>query len=111
MSVMQTVFISSIQSGFEDVRAAARDGVESFGWRAVMAETVGATPASPQRGLLDRVAESDVVLLLIGPRYGASQESGLTARPRRNLTKRDGAGSRSSCCARRASSSPSSRSS
>jgi len=76
---MQTVFISSIQSGFEDVRAAARDGVESFGWRAVMAETVGATPASPQRGLLDRVAESDVVLLLIGPRYGASQESGLSA--------------------------------
>jgi hypothetical protein len=76
---MQTVFISSIQSGFEDVRAAARAGVESFGWRAMMAETVGATPASPQRGLLDRVAESDVLVLLVGPRYGARQESGLSA--------------------------------
>jgi hypothetical protein len=76
---MKTVFISSIQSGFGDVRAAARAGVESFGWRAMMAETVGATPASPQRALLDRVAESDVLVLLVGPRYGARQESGLSA--------------------------------
>jgi uncharacterized protein DUF4062 len=76
---MQTVFISSIQSGFEDVRAAARAGVESFGWRAMMAETVGAAPASPQRALLDRVGESDVLVLLVGSRYGARQESGLSA--------------------------------
>jgi Domain of unknown function (DUF4062) len=76
---MQTVFISSVQSGFEDVRAAARAGVESFGWRAMMAETVGAVPASPQRALLDRVAESDVLVLLVGARYGARQESGLSA--------------------------------
>ena len=76
---MQTVFISSIQSGFEDVRAAARAGVESFGGRAMMAETVGAAPASPQRALLDRVAESAVLVLLVGPRYGARQESGLSA--------------------------------
>jgi Domain of unknown function (DUF4062) len=76
---MQTVFISSIQSGFEDVRAAARAGVESFGWRAMMAETIGAAPASPQRALLDCVADSDALLLLVGPRYGARQESGLSA--------------------------------
>jgi hypothetical protein len=76
---MQTAFISSIQGGFEDVRAAARAGVESFGWRAVMAETVGAAPASPQRALLDRVAESDVLLLLVGPRYGARHQSGFSA--------------------------------
>lgn len=79
MSAVQTVFISSIQGGFEDVRAAARAGVESFGWRPVMAEAVGAAPASPQRALLDRVAESDVLLLLVGPRYGARQQSGLSA--------------------------------
>src|SRR6266540_1880759 len=74
---MQTVFISSIQSGFEDVRAAARAGVESFGWRAMMAETIGAAPASPQRALLDRVADSDALLLLVGPRYGVRQEGEL----------------------------------
>jgi Domain of unknown function (DUF4062) len=76
---MQTVFISSVQSGFEDVRAAARAGVESFGWRAMMAETLGAAPASPQRALLDRVGESNVLVLLVGSRYGARQESGLSA--------------------------------
>jgi hypothetical protein len=79
MSAVQTVFISSIQGGFEDVRAAARAGVESFGLRPVMAETVGAADASPQRALLDRVAESDVLVLLVGPRYGARQVSGLSA--------------------------------
>jgi hypothetical protein len=79
MSAVQTVFISSIQGGFEDVRAAARAGVESFGLRPVMAETVGAAHASPQRALLDRVGESDVLVLLVGPRYGARQVSGLSA--------------------------------
>src|SRR5438876_486812 len=79
MSGVQTVFISSIQGGFEDVRAAARAGVESFGLRPVMAETLGAADASPQRALLDRVAETDVLVLLVGPRYGARQASGLSA--------------------------------
>ena len=79
MSAVQKVFISSIQSGFEEVRAAARSGLESLGLRAVMAETVGAVAASPQRALLDRVAESDVLVLLVGPRYGARQASGLSA--------------------------------
>jgi hypothetical protein len=79
MSAMQTVFISSIQTGFEEVRAAARAGVESFGWQPVMAELAGAAAASPQRALLDRVAESDVFLLLVGPRYGTRQQSGRSA--------------------------------
>ncbi|CAN5716546.1 hypothetical protein BH18ACT13_BH18ACT13_08070 [soil metagenome] len=73
------VFISSIQDGFEDVRAAARAGVETYGHRAVMAETSGAAAASPQRALLDRVAAADIFLLLVGPRYGMRQASGLSA--------------------------------
>jgi hypothetical protein len=73
------IFISSIQSGFEDVRAGARAGVENYGHRAVMAETVGAAPTSPQRALLDLVAAADAFLLLIGPRYGTRQASGLSA--------------------------------
>jgi Domain of unknown function (DUF4062) len=76
---MADVFISSIQSGLEDVRAGARAGVENYGYRAVMAETTGAAAASPQRALLDRVASADIFLLLIGPRYGARQASGLSA--------------------------------
>jgi Domain of unknown function (DUF4062) len=76
---MADVFISSIQSGFAAVRAAARAGVENFGHRAVMAETTGAAAASPQRALLDRVAAADIFLLLVGPRYGARQASGLSA--------------------------------
>jgi hypothetical protein len=76
---MADVFISSIQAGFEDVRAAARAGVETYGHRAVMAETSGAAATSPQRALLDRVSSSDVLLLLVGPRYGVRQASGLSA--------------------------------
>lgn len=76
---MADVFISSIQSGFEDVRGGARAGVENFGHRAVMAETIGAAAGSPQRALLDRVAAADIFLLLIGPRYGARQASGVSA--------------------------------
>ena len=79
MSAVQKVFISSIQRGFGEVRAAARRGVESLGLRAVMAETVGAVAASPQRALLDRVAESDALVLLFGPQYGARQASGFSA--------------------------------
>ena len=76
---MADVFISSIQGGFEDVRAGARAGVENFGHRAVMAETTGAAAASPQRALLDRVAAADIYLLLVGPQYGARQASGVSA--------------------------------
>jgi hypothetical protein len=76
---MADVFISSIQSGFEDVRAGARAGVENFGHRAVMAEMTGAAAASPQRALLDRVVAADIFLLLVGPRYGTRQASGLSA--------------------------------
>jgi hypothetical protein len=79
MSAVQKVFISSIQRGFGEVRAAARRGVESLDLRAVMAETVGAVAASPQRALLDRVAESDALVLLFGPQYGARQASGFSA--------------------------------
>lgn len=73
---MESVFISSIQRGFEEVRAATRAALESLGLQAVMAETIGAANASPQTALLDRVASSDVFLLLIGSRYGAPAGGG-----------------------------------
>jgi Domain of unknown function (DUF4062) len=76
---MPSVFISSVQAGFEDVRAAARRGIESLGYQPVMAETSGASADSPQRALLDRVAAADIFLLLVGPRYGTRQASGFSA--------------------------------
>ncbi len=54
------MFVSSIQSGFEAVRAAAREGIESFGCRALMAETAGAAPASPRDALLGLAEQADV---------------------------------------------------
>jgi hypothetical protein len=74
-----TVFVSSIQEGFEDVRSAARDGIESLGLRAVMAETAGAAPTSPRNALLTLVASADVFVLIVGPRYGHRGESGRSA--------------------------------
>jgi Domain of unknown function (DUF4062) len=67
---MDRVFVSSIQSGFEDVRQAVRAAIASLGKLPIMAEGTGASPDPSKRTLLDRVAEADVFLLLIGPRYG-----------------------------------------
>jgi hypothetical protein len=75
---MDRVFISSIQSGFEDVREAVRAATESLGKLPIMAEGTGASADPSKRTLLDRVAEADVFLLLIGPRYGKRGESGFS---------------------------------
>src|SRR6266545_1968503 len=66
----ETVFISSVIVGFEAVRQAAREAVESMGMRPVMAEMAGARPQSPQHALLGEVADADIYLLLLGARYG-----------------------------------------
>jgi hypothetical protein len=71
---MQSVFISSIQHDYTEVRAAVRRAVESMGMRPLMAELAGASPASPQRALLDLVAQSDVFLLVVGPRHSDPTE-------------------------------------
>lgn len=75
---MDRVFISSIQSGFKDVREAVRAATESLGMLPIMAEGTGASPDPSKRTLLDRVAEADVFLLLIGPRYGQRGASGFS---------------------------------
>lgn len=73
---MKTVFVSSIQRDFGDVREAARRAVESLGMHALMAETTGASEESPRRDLLDRVRDADIFLLLLGPHYGEPGETG-----------------------------------
>lgn len=73
---MKSVFISSIQRDFGDVREAARKAVESLGMHALMTETVGASAESPRRALLEQVRDADIFLLLLGPRYGEPGETG-----------------------------------
>lgn len=73
---MNSVFVSSTQRDFSEVREAARKAIESLGMHPVMAETTGASPESPRRALLDEVRDADICLLLLGPRYGEPGESG-----------------------------------
>jgi hypothetical protein len=69
------VFISSLISGMEQVRAAAREAVTTLRHEPVMAEDFGAQQDSPQVACLTGLREADVVVLILGERYGAPQQS------------------------------------
>ncbi len=73
------VFISSVIQGFEEFRNAAADGVGLLDHEEVIAEQFPALPNSPQSACLASVREADVLILILGERYGATQESGLSA--------------------------------
>jgi hypothetical protein len=75
---METVFISSLMVGLEEIRQAAREAVQSVGMLPIMAELSGASSASAQRALLDDVARADIYLLILGERYGNPGASGLS---------------------------------
>lgn len=67
---VEAVFISSVVGGFEDVREAAATAVAELGLHPLRSEQLSADPVSSRRALLDRVAEAEYYLLLIGSRYG-----------------------------------------
>ena len=73
------VFVSSLISGMEDERAAVKRSILALGHEPVMAEDFGATASSPQIACLNGLRGSDVVVLILGPRYGGVQASGLSA--------------------------------
>lgn len=64
------VFISSLISGFEPFRDAARSAVRSLGHEPVMAEDFGAMAASPQVACLQGLRSADLMVLILGERYG-----------------------------------------
>lgn len=64
------VFISSLIGGFEQQRAAARRAVTTLRYEPVMAEDFGAQPNSPQVACLRELRGSDLVVLVLGERYG-----------------------------------------
>ena len=75
---VRSVFISSVQRDFGDVRRAAADALESLGLHPLMAERTGASPESPQRALLGLVEEADLFLLLLAANYGEPGVSGFS---------------------------------
>jgi len=72
------IFLSSVISGMETYRAAAQRAAETLGHTVTMAEDFGASPFSPQQVCLGAVRDADIVMLLLGARYGTPQESGLS---------------------------------
>ena len=72
-------FVSSLITGMEAFREAAREAVETARFVPVMAEDFGALPATPQIACLSGLRDSDVVVLVLGEHYGVEQRSGLSA--------------------------------
>lgn len=79
--IMETmkVFISSLINGYEHFRTAAVDAAKTLGHTVLRAEDFPALPSTAQQACLAAVRESDVIVLLLGKRYGAPQISGLSA--------------------------------
>jgi hypothetical protein len=73
------VFISSLISGMEAERAAVKQAIELLGHQAIMAEAFGAQASSPQVACLSGVRDAELVILVLGPRYGAKQGAGVSA--------------------------------
>jgi hypothetical protein len=73
------VFVSSLITGFEPLRGAAAAAITSLGHEVVRAEDFPASGSSPQSACLAGVRASDVVVLILGDRYGFEQASGLSA--------------------------------
>ena len=71
------VFVSSVVGGYEKYRKAAKEAVKALDYEPVVMEsTHPASPVSSQEACLTEIGDSDVVVLLLGKRYGTPQESG-----------------------------------
>ncbi len=73
------VFISSLISGFEPFREAARGAILTLRHEPIRAEDFAALPTSPQIACMRGVRAADVVVLILGANYGYVQgTSGLS---------------------------------
>jgi hypothetical protein len=73
------VFVSSVITGYEAFRDAAASAATVLGHEVKRAEDFIASPRAPQVVCLDGVRWADIVVVLLGARYGAVQPSGLSA--------------------------------
>lgn len=67
------VFVSSLIRGFEDFRSAAVRAAQTLKHQVSRAEDFGASADTPQRVCLAGVRGADVVILILGARYGDPQ--------------------------------------
>src|SRR5207249_8235965 len=72
------VFISSVITGLEPFRDAAADAARTLDHEVRRSEDFAASTASPQQVCLEGVRWADVVVLLLGERYGDVQPSELS---------------------------------
>lgn len=86
---MKKAFISSVVRGMQELRDAADRGVRALGLEPVRSEQFGARPESSQRVCLEGVRQSDVMLLILGERYGDLQPSGISATHEEYLEARE----------------------
>lgn len=70
------VFVSSVVSGFEQYRAAAKKAITLLGHTPVMCEDFGARPYSSQHACMTEVDHADVVVLILGANFGYQTETG-----------------------------------
>lgn len=70
------MFVSSVANGFERERGAARAAIESLQLTPLMFETQPSSAEPSKYALLPLVEKADVVVLILGPRYGWLMPSG-----------------------------------
>jgi hypothetical protein len=83
------IFISSVIVGFEPFRDAAAHVARALGHEVRRSEDFAASTVSPQRVCLEGVRWADVVVVLLGARYGEVQPSGLSATHEEHREARD----------------------
>ena len=75
---MIRVFLSSVSVGLEDIRAQIIDDLRTANFDIGSMEQFGAQPTAPIDVCLREVRKADVVVLLIGPRYGSLLPQGIS---------------------------------
>lgn len=73
------VFISSIITGYDEYRNATASAISSVGYKVIRAEGFSARPETPRQACLAEVRKSDIVILILGAKYGYIQDSGFSA--------------------------------
>jgi hypothetical protein len=73
------VFVSSVVGGLEPFRDAVESAAKVLRHEVKRSEDFGTSPETPQQACLAGVRWADVVVLLLGGRYGETQASGLSA--------------------------------
>jgi Domain of unknown function (DUF4062) len=77
--IQPRVFISSVEKGYEDMRNAAMRAIKRAGCVPIRAEDFPAAKIAPRSACLDGVASCDVIVFILGARYGVPTSVGISA--------------------------------